>query len=214
MCSPVDGKVMSVGKVDPRVNNPLLQQVKGVRFPLEDFIGVLPPSVKINAENSQDDKPRHLYYCILYLSPSNYHRFHSPVDWRVLRTIHYPGYLYPVKPSFSQKVRGLFCINERVVMRGHWEKGFYSMTAVGAENVGSIKINYVPELRTNKLNQPFKESVWYTYEERESFLKGDEIGSFRLGSTVVLIFESTPFEFNINPGDEVRCGQLIGHFDE
>lgn len=188
----------------------MLQQVKGVRYPLEDFIGVLPVSVKVNAESAPENKPRHLYYCTIYLSPSNYHRFHSPTDWRIIRTIHYPGYLYPVKPSFAQKLKGLFAINERVVMRGHWEKGFYSMTAVGATNVGSIQINHIPELHTNKLSQPFKENVWYSYEDNTAILKGDELGCFKLGSTVVLIFESTPFEFIIGEDDAVKEGQCIG----
>lgn len=84
------------------------------------------------------------------------------------------------------------------------------MTAVGATNVGSIEINHISELQTNRMSQPYRENVWYSYEDNTAMLKGDEIGRFKLGSTVVLIFESTPFEFVVGEGDAVKEGQCIG----
>ena len=81
-----------------------------------------------------------LYYCVIYLAPGDYHRFHSPVDWTVDTRRHFPGQLYSVNPSITSWFDNLFVLNERVCLMGKWMHGFFSYTAVGAIMVGSIKV--------------------------------------------------------------------------
>ena len=90
-----------------------------------------------------------LYQCVLYLAPGDYHRFHSPVPWTVRLRRHFPGHLLSVSPALVARIPGLFSINERVAYLGEWQHGFFSMTAVGATNVGSVVVGFDPSLNTN-----------------------------------------------------------------
>ncbi|AOW04424.1 phosphatidylserine decarboxylase-domain-containing protein [Yarrowia lipolytica] len=183
--------------------------------------------------NKSDDKE--LFFAVIYLAPGDYHRFHSPVNWVAEIRRHFVGELYSVAPYFQKKLGNLFVLNERVALLGKWKYGFFSMTPVGATNVGSIKIHFDKDLRTNTVYEPKTESeaaeqekikkkrmqknTCYeaTYGKASKLLggyplgKGDQMGGFNLGSTVVLVFEApTNFKFTIQPGQVVRVGQRIG----
>ena len=156
--------------------------------------------------------PTTLYYCVVYLAPGDYHRFHSPVTWLVEKRRHFAGELYSVSPYLQKRLPGLFTLNERVVLLGRWRWGFFSMTPVGATNVGSIKIIFDKELRTNSLTtdttadkaaeealergETYSGFAEATYEGASAFMKGfalkrgEEMGGFQLGSTIVLVFEA------------------------
>ena len=99
-----------------------------------------------------------LHQVVIYLAPGDYHGFHSPADWTVLARRHFPGELLSVNPRIARAIANLFALNERVAYLGRWKHGFFSMTAVGATNVGSVKVDIDPQLATN-------ESSW----ERETF---------------------------------------------
>jgi phosphatidylserine decarboxylase len=153
-----------------------------------------------------------LYYVVIYLAPGDYHRFHSPTAWVAEKRRHFAGELYSVSPYLQRTLPGLFTLNERVVLLGRWRWGFFSMTPVGATNVGSIKINFDRELRTNSLTtdtaadraaeeaakkgEPYSGFAEATYEGASKILgghalrRGEEMGGFQLGSTVVLVFEA------------------------
>ena len=153
-----------------------------------------------------------LYYVVVYLAPGDYHRFHSPTAWVVEKRRHFAGELYSVSPYLQRTLPGLFTLNERVVLLGRWRWGFFSFTPVGATNVGSIKVNFDRELRTNSLttdtaadraaeeaakrNEPYCGYAEATYESASPILhghplrRGEEMGGFQLGSTVVLVFEA------------------------
>ncbi|EEB08371.1 phosphatidylserine decarboxylase Psd1 [Schizosaccharomyces japonicus yFS275] len=160
-----------------------------------------------------------LYYAVVYLSPGDYHRFHSPTDWVVERRRHFSGELFSVSPYMAKRLCNLFVLNERVALLGRYKYGFMSMVPVGATNVGSIVINFDKQLRTNrfsKLGPPgtFEEA---TYESSSPtldgmpFTKGEEMGRFELGSTIILVFEAPKnFEFNLNVGQRVLMGQSLG----
>ncbi|CDO93645.1 unnamed protein product [Kluyveromyces dobzhanskii CBS 2104] len=161
-----------------------------------------------------------LYFAVIYLAPGDYHHYHSPVNWVCKLRRHFPGELFSVAPYFQRNFPNLFVLNERVALLGHWKHGFFSMTPVGATNVGSIKLNFDKELITNgKTHRHCKPHTCYeaTYENASKVLggvpliKGEEMGGFMLGSTVVLCFEApTDFNFKINVGDKVKMGQPLG----
>ncbi|OLL24267.1 Phosphatidylserine decarboxylase proenzyme 1, mitochondrial [Neolecta irregularis DAH-3] len=161
-----------------------------------------------------------LYFVVVYLAPGDYHRFHSPVNWVVEKRRHFAGELFSVSPWMAKRLGNLFVLNERVVLLGRWRHGFFSMTPVGATNVGSIRINFDHELKTNTMAKQKPENVTYaeaTYEGSSVLLrghpvkKGQEMGGFSLGSTIVLVFEAPQdFSFNIHIGQKVLVGQSLG----
>lgn len=171
-----------------------------------------------------------IFYCVLYLNLGDYHRVHSPVDWNVFFRRHFSGRLYPVNERATRTIRNLHVENERVVLEGQWGEGFMAIAAVGAANVGSIKICTEPELKTNRpkwrlLSSDPPDEKKYEPEGRGIMLKkGDEIAVFNMGSTVVLVFQApvirseakgdypSEFEFCIKNGDRVKVGEAIGRW--
>ena len=164
-----------------------------------------------------------LYHCVIYLAPGDYHRFHSPTDWTIFYRRHFPGELFSVNPSVARWLQGLFNLNERVVYYGQWKHGFFSMSPVGATNVGSIRVFMDQELTTNNQlgqsndSQKGLDKKFYSYGKTKSELtgvhvnRGDIFGEFNLGSTIVLVFEAPEnFEFNIKPNEKVYFGQQLG----
>lgn len=158
-----------------------------------------------------------LYYCVIYLAPGDYHRFHSPTNWVVSKRRHFVGELFSVAPYFQSRLTDLFCVNERVALLGKWKYGFFSMTPVGATNVGSIVINFDTKLKTNTRSKDKHKCFEASYSSASPFyrgyplLRGEEMGGFKLGSTVVLVFEAPKnFEFNVRKGQVVKMGQKLG----
>ncbi|KAI6047005.1 phosphatidylserine decarboxylase-domain-containing protein [Pisolithus marmoratus] len=160
-----------------------------------------------------------LYFTVIYLAPGDYHRFHSPTAWVVEKRRHFVGELFSVSPYMAKRLQNLFVLNERVTFLGRWRYGFFSMIPVGATNVGSIKVNFDTELRTNVRGRPpppgtYDEAV---YSAASLLLNGQpltpaqEMGGFCLGSTIVLVFEAPKtFEFAVKPGQKVKVGNRLG----
>lgn len=171
-------------------------------------------------------KETDLFYAVIYLAPGDYHRFHSPVTWVTTLRRHFVGELYSVAPYFQRAFNNLFVLNERVALLGYWKYGFFSMTPVGATNVGSIKIDFDKDLVTNKTSlngEKLKKNTCYeahytnasTILKGEPLLKGQEMGGFMLGSTVVLVFEAPKdFKFSIQENQYIKMGQCLGDLDE
>ncbi len=199
MVSPCDGKITYIGPVVSQQ----LEPVKGVTYPLAEFLGT-----NLNAE---DSNVFNLYQCVIYLAPGDYHGFHAPADWLVKQRHHFDGLLLSVSPSVVKAIDRLFSVNERVVYLGSWgEEGdkFFAFAAVGATNVGSIVIPSDPTLSTNKKKS--EESKKCATFQDWRVKKGDYFGEFNLGSSIVLIFESKDkLSFNVNNGDRVKMGQRI-----
>lgn len=160
-----------------------------------------------------------LYFCVIYLAPGDYHRFHSPTSWVVEARRHIAGELYSVSPYVAQRLPNLFLLNERVALLGRWRHGFFGMVPVGATNVGSIRINFDRDLRTNvERGAAARGSVAAaTYETASRVLggqplgRGEEMGGFLLGSTIVLVFEAPRgFAFGVRAGERVRVGEALG----
>jgi len=198
-----------------------VEQVKGINYKLDHFLGQQkdPTGVSLEPAGCTKQEPcvpaKCLYQCVLYLAPGDYHCFHSPVDWVVTTRRHFPGELLSVNPGIVRKIEGLFSINERVAYLGRWQHGFFSMTAVGATNVGSVKVGLDPDLTTNTRKwelDTFHQKIW-----QNGFVakKGEYFGEFNLGSTIVLIFEAPDnFEFNFGiEGGVVKMGKSIGEIE-
>ncbi|KAL3858156.1 hypothetical protein ACJMK2_012762 [Sinanodonta woodiana] len=213
--SPSDGKVLHFGKVE----NGVLEQIKGVTYSLNGFLG--PQAKDMPDKDNQcvlGVKADHdLFHCTVYLAPGDYHRFHSPTDWTIQHRRHFPGELLSVNPGIVRWIQGLFNFNERVVYTGVWQHGFFSYTAVGATNVGSIKIYCDKDLSTN-MKVKYPEGVYFDkdmkmdeHQDGIPFKKGDMIGEFNLGSTIVLIFEAPKdFKFCVTADQKIKFGQSIG----
>lgn len=135
--SPADGLVLHFGPIQ-KVGR--IEGVKGLNYSVQAFLGL--DSSDYEQELISDKNNNELYNCIIYLAPGDYHRFHSPAEWLVKSRKHFPGRLLSVRPSLMKRMPEVLHINERVCYTGSWPHGFFSMTAVGATNVGSIKVNF------------------------------------------------------------------------
>ncbi|XP_016937785.4 phosphatidylserine decarboxylase proenzyme, mitochondrial [Drosophila suzukii] len=228
LVSPADGKVLHFGSA----SDSLIEQVKGVNYSIEDFLGPLETLEQANSGASyaqalkkQSDGSTELYQCVIYLAPGDYHRFHSPTEWKPSIRRHFSGELLSVSPKVAGWLPGLFCLNERVLYMGQWKHGFFSYTAVGATNVGSVEIYMDAELKTNRwtgFNVGKHPPSTYEYDELalnqepaaapKEFGKGDLVGQFNMGSTIVLLFEAPKnFKFDIVAGQKIRVGESLGH---
>ncbi|KAH3901463.1 related to Phosphatidylserine decarboxylase proenzyme 1, mitochondrial [Saccharomycodes ludwigii] len=175
------------------------------------------PQFTEDISNKQQNK---LMFAVIYLAPGDYHHYHSPVDWVIKLRRHFPGELFSVAPYFQHNFPNLFVLNERVALLGQWKYGFFSMTPVGATNVGSIKLNFDRDLVTNDKQHIHNQlNTCYEANYKSSskllngvpMLKGEEMGGFMLGSTVVLCFEvPNSFKYNVKVGDIVKVGQSLG----
>lgn len=159
-----------------------------------------------------------LFFCVIYLAPGDYHRFHSPTNWVVSSRRHFAGELYSVSPFIAKYLENLFVLNERVALEGRWRHGFFSMIPVGATNVGSINIHFDKDLKTNKRKVTHRGTYTQVSYDKASpllggypLLSGQEMGGFRLGSTIVLVFSAPAnFQFNVNVNQKVKMGQSLG----
>lgn len=204
--SPCDGVVLNCGPAD----TDKIEQVKGVTYSLEEFLGENKWSKKTDSNYYKSlltNKNNILHQCIIYLAPGDYHRFHSPCDWTSNFRRHFSGKLLSVNPWMAKLIPGLFTMNERAVYVGEWKHGFFSMTAVGATNVGSIEIYSDPDLRTNTKG---KRNRIEELQTTVSYKKGELFGQFNMGSTIILLFEApVDFKFDFRSGERVLVGQAL-----
>ena len=132
-------------------------------------------------------------FATLYLSPKDYHRIHMPCDGRLSRMIYVPGDLFSVNPTTARGVPGLFARNERVVCVFESARGPFVLVLVGATIVGSMATVWhgvVNVERSGKIRE------WFYDDKSVHLKKGQEMGRFLLGSTVVMLFPKGPLQFN------------------
>lgn len=149
-------------------------------------------------------------FATLYLSPRDYHRIHMPCDGRLTRMIYVPGALFSVNPTTARGVPGLFARNERLVCVFDTASGPFIMTLVGATIVGSMATVW-----QGVINPPRPGVVreWrYDGNAAVNLKKGDEMGRFLLGSTVVMLFPKGSIAFNADwaPTRAIRMGEAMG----
>ena len=148
------------------------------------------------------------HFATLYLSPRDYHRIHMPCAGRLLRMVHVPGALFSVNPTTARGVPGLFARNERVVCVFEGERGPFVLVLVGATIVGSMATVWHGVVNPPR---PGRVRQWHYEDQQIRLAKGEEMGRFLLGSTVVMLFPKGPLQFNPGwqPGGPVRLGELM-----
>lgn len=142
-----------------------------------------------------------------YLCPTDYHRVHSPVDGSVRRVLHIPGALWPVNAWSTRSIRELFCVNERVVVEIESAYGPVAVVFVGATNVGQISLSFWPGFRTNEAS--VTERRERNFGREVLLTKGQELGTFHMGSTVVMLL-SPEFLSNMESA-ALALPRLRGH---
>jgi phosphatidylserine decarboxylase len=148
-------------------------------------------------------------FATLYLSPRDYHRIHMPCDGTLARMIYVPGELFSVNPTTARGVPGLFARNERVVCVFDSAHGQFVLTLVGATIVGSMATVW-----HGQVNPPRSPQIceWHYDAGAVSLRKGEEMGRFMLGSTVVMLFAKGVLDFNPawSAAQAIRLGEAMG----
>lgn len=193
---PVDGAVSQFGPI----NQGQIFQAKGHSYSATALVG---GDAQLAAQFNDGD------FATIYLSPRDYHRIHMPCDGTLTRMIYVPGALFSVNPTTARGVPGLFARNERVVCVFDTVNGPFILTLVGATIVGSMSTSW-----HGIVNPPRSKQVReWTYQDQNIILKkGEEMGRFLLGSTVVMLFPKNTVQFNPDwaPDCPVNMGQLMG----
>ncbi|MEP6738857.1 MAG: archaetidylserine decarboxylase [Caldimonas sp.] len=193
---PVDGTISQFG----RIEQDQILQAKGHRYSTTALVG----GDGALAQRFHDGS-----FATLYLSPKDYHRIHMPCNGTLTRMIHVPGALFSVNPVTARGVPGLFARNERVVcVFDAPAVGSFVLTLVGATIVGSMATVWHGAVNAPRVRRVRE---WH-YGAGEVVLKrGDEMGRFLLGSTVVLLFPKADLRFNPAwaPGEAIRLGEAM-----
>jgi len=193
---PVDGSVSRIGGID----GDAMLQAKGHHFQLEALLG----GDRDHASCYHGGR-----FATLYLSPRDYHRVHMPVDGRLLSMTYVPGRLFPVNRRSTRTVTGLFARNERIICRFATAAGDMALILVGALFVGSMETVWSGQV-TPAPNRRI--SIRDHSTDGIGLNRGQEMGRFNMGSTVLLLFgaDRVTWVRDIEAGSPVRMGQAIG----
>jgi len=194
LVSPADGAVSQLGKIELGK----VFQAKGRDFSVTTLLGgdSERAATFLNGE-----------FATIYLSPKDYHRVHMPCAGKLLETVYVPGDLFSVNPTTAQGVDGLFARNERLVCMFETEYGPMAMVLVGAMIVAGIETVWSGQV----CPIPKKAQVQDYTQSEVRLEKGQEMGRFKLGSTVVLCFpeDSVKFLEEIKAESPLMMGQAL-----
>ncbi|MDX1508432.1 MAG: archaetidylserine decarboxylase [Woeseiaceae bacterium] len=194
--SPVDGTVSECGSLQ---ENRILQ-AKGIDYTLEDLFAI-----------DLDDARQYRggTFATLYLAPYNYHRVHMPVDGELVAAHYVPGDLFSVNRATAAHIDGLFRRNERLNLHFDTPCGPAALIFVGALNVGSISTPWTGEIRPRSKGVVESRPL---DNHGTSLARGDLLGWFNMGSTVICLFPEGVATWNdaLEPGATVRMGEAIG----
>jgi phosphatidylserine decarboxylase len=176
--SPVDAVITGLGEITEGT----ILNVKGQTYTISEML----------EDPEQEASYHHGHYIVLYLSPTDYHRIHTPISGQIIKHVHKKGKVYPVNAFGLKNMKRVLSRNERLIT---YIKNPYTEVAVvkvGALNVASIQLS--DRLKSKDVQ------------------KGDELAYFEFGSTVVLLMKEHTFQFQstLGEGDRVRLGQPIG----
>ncbi len=194
--SPVDGAISQFGPIE----RDQIFQAKGHSYSTTALVGG-DRDLAAQFENGS--------FATLYLSPRDYHRIHMPCAGKLTRMIYVPGELFSVNPTTARGVPGLFARNERVVCVFDSAFGPFVLTLVGATIVGSMATVWHGQINPPR---PGVIREWRYDEQNIVLQKGEEMGRFLLGSTVVMLFPKDSLAFNPawTPTGAIRMGETMG----
>jgi phosphatidylserine decarboxylase len=190
---PVDGAISELGKIE----GTSLLQAKGRHYTLEELL----------ASRGWAGHFAGGSFATLYLAPFNYHRVHMPLKGRLRETVYVPGRLFSVNAVTASRVPRLFARNERVLTWFDTDFGEFALVLVGALNVGSIATVWAGDIT------PAPRRVASVLPAQDiSLEKGEELGRFNMGSTVILLFQKDRARWHdeLRAGASVRLGQSLG----
>lgn len=195
LVSPVDGRVVQVGTL----SSGELLQAKGKSYTLADLL------------QSKDLEKKFIggSYATIYLAPGDYHHIHSPINGMIKASLYVPGELWPVNDWSVERIERLFTRNERITTYIESSPGSVALVKVGATNVGSIRTEY-NDFRGNPFSHLWGVAptvVHQQFEPKIEVMKGQRVGSFYLGSTVILLSEQLGLE-QLSLG-RVKMGQSL-----
>lgn len=196
MTSPVDGSISQIGSIEQS----RIIQAKGQYYSVVELVG---GDEKLAEQFEQGQ------FATIYLSPKDYHRIHMPLTGQLKQMRYIPGKLFSVNPCTARTVPRLFSRNERVVTVFETAQGPLVMVLVGAVFVGSMETVWA-----GKITPPYGRDIktWdYTGEAAISLDKGQEMGRFNMGSTVVVLLPKTMSLFDSNwvEGSAVKLGEAL-----
>ena len=196
LVSPVDGAISQLGQV----TGDRVFQAKGQSFSLSELLGGEEATTAPFADGE---------FSTIYLSPKDYHRIHMPMAGTLRQMIHVPGKLFSVNPVTAENVPNLFARNERVVCIFDTASGPMALVLVGAMIVGSVETRWAGVVVPGRRQVT---STLYEGEQAITFDKGEEMGRFRLGSTVIMVMPKGAVSWNSNQvaGKTVRMGEAFG----
>ncbi|HJP39236.1 MAG: archaetidylserine decarboxylase [Gammaproteobacteria bacterium] len=195
ICSPADGTVQQAGQVAAG----RIFQAKGTSFSAARLLGTEPVDIRPFDDGA---------YLTIYLAPHNYHRIHAPLDGTLQRMHFIPGTRFSVNRATANSIPGLFARNERLACLFNGKLGPYWLVFVGAMNVASISTAWAGEIVSN--GEPRHEV--FGAETAPAFNKGDYLGHFNLGSTIIVIFpaDTATWDPSLQPQSPVTVGRRIG----
>ncbi len=197
LISPADGQISQIGKIQQGQ----IFQAKGRHFTVQNLLGNNSKEAEIFKDGA---------FLTIYLAPENYHRVHMPLDGHLSQMIYIPGRLFSVNAKTVDCISNLFARNERVIALFNTSIGRVAIVLVGAMIVGSIETIWA-----GTITPPRKQSIHtWNYDNPIYLKRGEEMGHFKLGSTVILLFEreTTVWDPNLTTTHAIHMGQRIGVF--
>lgn len=195
--SPVDGTLSQCG----RIHAQSLMQAKGRQYSLTELLANDAAAIDAYRDGS---------FACVYLAPYDYHRIHMPFAGRLRSTVYVPGDLFSVNAATVRAVPRVFARNERVICDFDTEAGRMAVILVGALFVGSMETVHCGEInpppRRRKMPQSIEKGAG------REFAKGEELGRFNMGSTVVLLSQRDRVRWKntLMPELKVKLGEAIG----
>ena len=194
LVSPVDACVGAFG----RIENGQLVQAKGLHYAAEALLGSREAAAPFQGG----------WFATLYLSPRDYHRIHAPDGGRIIRSLYEPGTLWPVNPPAVRTIPSLFAVNERVTTLLETPQGPVAVVMVGATNVGSIRLAYADLVTNQRGRREVRE-----HRPAIDVARGAELGTFQMGSTVILLVSARRFEWSgLEAGKWLPMGSGVGRY--
>ena len=196
--SPVDGYVSEIGSI----NEGTLLQAKGKYYSVDELLG---------SEKELSSPFNRGLFATLYLSPKDYHRVHMPIEATLKEMIYLPGKLFSVQPATARVIPNLFAGNERLVVFFDTKVGLMAMVLVGATIVGAIGTRWHGDLARSR--KPRHIALPEGAKAPIQLQQADELGYFKLGSTVILLFaDSQRVQWQQGPqaGNKIHFGEALG----